>query len=184
MDRTAEQVDHVLAEPGSASSREKEVNLEEFLSILRRRKWLIAGTIALITGLMALYVFNATPRYTANLKLVFDPAKQKVISFDTAISGQLQDEATLLSEIEVLESRNLALRVIDKLGLNKDPEFNAQLVPPGRVTEWLVALFPAPEAYYYPEPPPPITVANEEDSTQSTGAANPPVPGAGLLNGG
>lgn len=48
MDRTAEQLDHVLAGLGSACSRKEEVNLAKLLRILRRRKWLIEGTIELL----------------------------------------------------------------------------------------------------------------------------------------
>ena len=142
MDQTADQVGRIWSEPGPASSRWEEVDLKEFLSILRRRKWLIAGTTALITGLTALYVFTTTPRYTATLQLVFDPTEQQVINFDAAISGQPQDEATLLSEIEVLKSRDVALRVINKLGLDKDPEFNEGLIPPGPVAQWLARIPP------------------------------------------
>jgi len=79
----------------------------------------------------------ATPRYTANLQLVFDSQEQNVINFDAAISGQPQDEASLLSEIEVIKSRALAGRMIDRLGLIEDPEFNDELAAPGLLARLL-----------------------------------------------
>ena len=36
---------------------------------------------------------------------------------------------TVQSEVQVIQSRNLAAKTIAKLGLDKDPEFNAALRP-------------------------------------------------------
>lgn len=121
----------------SAGSRWEELDLKEFLSILYRRKWLIFGTILILTGLAAAYAFLVTPRYTASLQLVFDAKEQNVLNFEAAVSGQPQDEAQLLSEIEVIKSRALAGRMIDKLGLINDPEFNDELQGPS----WLGGIF-------------------------------------------
>lgn len=140
-------MDHTLKEPGplhrdehAGSSRWEDLDLKEFLSVLSRRKWLIAGVICVITGLSLLFSFSATPLYTANLQLVFDAKEQSVLNFDAALSGQPQDEAALLSEIEVIQSRALAGRVIDKLGLLSDPEFNGELAPPNFFARWLPEL--------------------------------------------
>lgn len=130
MDHNAGRMKQTLREEEAAGSRWKELDLKEFLSVLFRRKWLVLGTIVIITGLAALFSFIATPRYTANLQLVFDAQEQSVIDFGAAFSALPQDEATVLSEIEVIKSRALAGRVIDKLGLLKDPEFNDNLTPP------------------------------------------------------
>ena len=124
MDHNADRIERVSWEG-------KRLDLKEFLSILFRRKWLMLGTVLIITGSAAVFAFTATPRYTATLHLVFDAKEQKsVINFDAAISGQPQDEASLLNEIEVIKSRALAGRMIDKLGLINDPEFNNELAPP------------------------------------------------------
>jgi succinoglycan biosynthesis transport protein ExoP len=145
MDHSADQLERLSREKEPESSRWEELDLKEFLSILYRRKWLIVGTVIIITGLAALFAFTATPEYTANLQLVFDATEQKVINFDAAMSGQPQDEAALLSEIEVIQSRALAGRVIDKLGLENDPEFNTDLAPSGFLGRFLSGGEPAAE---------------------------------------
>ena len=130
MDQNTRRSELVLREEEPAGSRWEALDPREFLSILSRRRWVVLGTVVIITGLAALFAFFWTPQYTANLQLVFDAQQQSVIDFGAAISGQPQDEAALLSEIEVIKSRALAGRVIDKLGLLNDPEFNANLAPP------------------------------------------------------
>lgn len=134
MDST-ERAERVSPAQEPSGSRWEELDLKEFLGILFRRKWFIISVVVIITGLAALFAFTATPRYTANLQLVFDAKEQSVINFDAAISGQPQDEATLLSEIEVIRSRALAGRMVDNLDLINDPEFNKELAPPGMFTK-------------------------------------------------
>lgn len=126
----------MLREEEPGGSRWEALDLKEFLSILSRRRWVVLGTLVIITALAALFAFICTPRYTANLQLVFDAKEQSVTDFGAAMSGQPQDEAALLSEIEVMKSRALAGRVIDKLGLLNDPEFNASLAPPSIFTNF------------------------------------------------
>jgi len=139
MDLSSEHMERMPRDRDPEASRWEDLDLKEFLSILYRRKWLIAGTILIITGLAALFAFTATPKYTANLQLVFDAKEQSVLNFEAALSGQPQDEAALLSEIEVIQSRALAGRVIDKLGLINDPEFNSELAPPGFLDRFVLA---------------------------------------------
>jgi capsular exopolysaccharide synthesis family protein len=140
-------VDHALKEKNSlhrdddpGRSRWEDLDLQEFISVLLRRKWVIVGAVFGITGLAALFAFTATPLYTATLQFVFDAKEQNVLNFDAAMSGQPQDEAALLSEIEVIQSRALAGRVIDKLGLLSDREFNKELAPPSILARWLPEL--------------------------------------------
>lgn len=130
MDHSLKETASLQRDEDSGGSRWDDLDLKEFLGIVSRRKWLIAGVIFIITGLAVLFSFSATPLYTANLQLVFDAEEQNVLNFQAALSGQPQDEAALLSEIEVIQSRALTGRVIDRLDLLSDPEFNGELAPP------------------------------------------------------
>ena len=107
--------------------------LRETLRALWRRKGLIAAVVALLTGLAVLYVQMATPRYTAELQVVFENKTGPLFDYQAAVKGAPQDEASILTEIEVMRSRKLAERVIKDLQLDQDPEFNAKLRPAGPV---------------------------------------------------
>ena len=130
MDHNLKDTNSLQRDDDPGRSRWDDLDLQELLSVLWRRKWLIAAAVFTITGLAALFAVTATPLYTANLQLVFDAKEQSVLNFEAALSGQPQDEAALLSEIEVIQSRALTGRVVDKLGLMSDREFNTELNPP------------------------------------------------------
>lgn len=97
--------------------------LHDLLQVLRRRKWLLLALVALVTGLAALFAFTQPPRYTATLQILFESRVGPVFDFESAVRGVPQDEAAILSEIQVLRSRVLAERVIDKLQLDSNPLF-------------------------------------------------------------
>lgn len=108
----------------------EEMDLGGFLNVLLRRKFIIIGTVIIITGLASIFAFTWPPQYTSKLHVVFDAKEQSAIDIGTAANEQPQDEATLLSEIEVMMSRSLAGSMVDKLGLINDPEFNDDLTSP------------------------------------------------------
>jgi len=101
--------------------------LGEMFKMLRRRRGIILGTIAIVTLAAVLLVFTLTPRYTAETALLLDTRKTNVIDLQAVMSGPQAEAAALRSEIDVLRSRQLAGKVIDKLGLMGDPNFNDEL---------------------------------------------------------
>src|SRR5262245_2647376 len=76
------------------------------------------------------FAFSATPRYTAESRVIID-------KFDTAFSrGDHTDdrardisEQLVTSQVEVLRSRDIAKRVVDALDLVDNPEFSGRGVP-------------------------------------------------------
>jgi polysaccharide biosynthesis transport protein len=117
------------------------VDLRDVLSGLWRRKRTLAIT-TLVAGLAgAAFAFSATPRYTAEARVIVD-------KFDTAFSrsDRADDNARDISEqlvtsqVEVLRSRDIAKRVVDTLHLADTPEFSGRGVPVPLVTRFLAAL--------------------------------------------
>lgn len=127
-----------------------EIDLRETLRILGRRKWVIVATAVVLTALTAGALFLITPRYTASVEIAFDPKPTSMIDFSAAFTGAPQDEAALLSELEIIGSRRLAKRVIDKLDLYRDPEFNSTLREKSGVKVFLAGL----AKKWLPEQPP------------------------------
>jgi succinoglycan biosynthesis transport protein ExoP len=99
----------------------------EMFAIIRRRRGIIFGTIGLITLLAVVVLFLLTPKYTSDTLLLLDPRKTNVIDMEAVVSGLQPEAAAVRSEVDVLRSRQLAGRVIEKLGLIGDPEFNDEL---------------------------------------------------------
>jgi uncharacterized protein involved in exopolysaccharide biosynthesis len=114
-------------------------DLGEMFRMLRRRRGIILGSIAAVTLAAILVVFTLTPRYTAETALLLDTRKTQIIDMQAVMSSIQTEAAALRSEIDVLRSRELAGKVIDKLGLMGDPNFNEELKEP----TGLAALIPA-----------------------------------------
>jgi len=101
------------------------------VGILWRRRWLI-GLFALIgTALAVFAAMRMTPLYTGEALVMLENRRTEVIDFEAVLSGITPDLAAMQGEVAILQSSAFAEKVVDKLGLVNDPEFNADLRPPG-----------------------------------------------------
>lgn len=106
----------------------------ELLNVLRRRRRVVLGSIAIITAIAAAVVLQITPRYTAESSVVLDTRKTDVVNFQAVLSGLPADDAVVRSELEVLRSPAIAEQVVKKLQLTSVPEFNPRLQPPSMIS--------------------------------------------------
>ncbi|MCH8347104.1 MAG: tetratricopeptide repeat protein [Proteobacteria bacterium] len=108
---------------------EDEISLEAIFRTFKRRRGILFATIFLLMGLTALVVFQLPKEYTADVLLEIEPRTNKVIDPLAILSGLPMDTETILTEIEIIRSRALHQRVVEKLNLTRDPEFNSSLTP-------------------------------------------------------
>lgn len=119
------------------------IDLREVYQVIRRRKGIIIGCMALVTALTTAAVFQITPRYTAESIVMLDTRKNQVADIQTVLSGLNADSAAVRSEIEVLKSPTLAEKVAKKLNLANDSVFSpreparAPLLVRWGVADWL-----------------------------------------------
>lgn len=98
-------------------------NLDRVLSAVRRR-WKIPALTALALGLLAAASASMMPnRYDAAAVVQIDPRKKTISNLETVVSELKADAATVESEVEIIRSRSIALKVIDILKLRDDAEF-------------------------------------------------------------
>jgi polysaccharide biosynthesis transport protein len=97
-------------------------------AVLRRWKLIAAVTLSVLFATYGVVKLIVPSRYKSTVEiLVFDPQQQidatvqKPISpFVDAVSGD-----AILTEINILKSKSVALRVVSELGLDTDPEFQS-----------------------------------------------------------
>lgn len=101
-----------------------------------RHKFLLVGIVSLITGLSAFAAFQIQPRYTAVARVLLNPAAEGGVPDErgqsavrSVLAGSGADRAALFSEIEVMQSDRLLDKVVERLTLETDPEFNPVLQP-------------------------------------------------------
>src|SRR5258708_9007451 len=114
-----------------ARTMEAPNELWEWLRLLNRRKALIVGSGLVAVVLMALVIAQATPLYKAASRIMLDTRTFKVVSTEAALSGvDTLNIGAIQSELEVIQSEFLVGRVVDRLGLASNPDFNGTK-PPG-----------------------------------------------------
>lgn len=105
-----------------------EIDLSQIFNTLWRGKWWIALTtiIAVIIGGYKAYV-TAVPFYTANSYVVLETRQESITNIEGVLSGVSGSHVGVLTEIEVLQSRELIRKLVERLDLLQDPEFNYNL---------------------------------------------------------
>ena len=106
------------------------VDVREVFRKVWRHKWLLTSITLIGTFIAALVIVQMAPRYTATATVMEDPRENQAVNLEAVLSGLPADQETIESEIQVLRSRGLAERVVKKLKLFEDPEFNGRLKPP------------------------------------------------------
>ncbi|MEO6609830.1 MAG: GumC family protein [Aestuariivirga sp.] len=119
------------------------VSLGDVLKGIMRRKLFIAVTtlLGVLAGVAVLYVFK--PAYQSEAQVIIENLQtpfEKANSLQTDGRTDPIDKTVVLSQVSVLSSADVASRVVEKLDLTKNPEFNTLLQTPGMGKRILVAL--------------------------------------------
>ena len=112
-----------------AQSLEPFFDLTHILKLLRVRWPIVFGTALIVTALTALSVYRLTPVYTASALVILDTQQNQMVNSAALAARNEQVEyyyapSLIENQVQILHSRVLAGRVIDKLQLDKDSKFN------------------------------------------------------------
>ncbi len=106
-----------------------ENQLRAFLDFLAARRLLILAVAAAVMALGTYYYMRQTPLYTSEAVVILDSRGRDLVNYapDTSTNKAPDVYSTLAIEdqLEIIGSRDLARKVIDKLGLWNDPDFAA-----------------------------------------------------------
>jgi len=106
------------------------IDLREVLSMLRRRIGVIIGCAAIVMSLAALYIYQLTPRYTAQATLMLEQQKLQLLDIKSVLSGDGNSYLLMATQVELITSPRIAERVATALHLENEPEFNPTLRQP------------------------------------------------------
>ncbi|MBT5048828.1 MAG: polysaccharide biosynthesis tyrosine autokinase [Rhodospirillaceae bacterium] len=99
------------------------------LAALWRRKIMIGGLMVVGLCLAFLYVSQLTPLYSASSTLLLETPKTKITNIEGFTQTAPVDYFTIETKAAVIESRDIAGKVVDRLDLYEDPLFNLDLAP-------------------------------------------------------
>lgn len=112
----------------SSAPEEDAIDLGALLATLWRKKLVIVLTTltALLIGGIYAYLL-ATPLYRASAVVMLNNREEQVVDLGSVVGGLGSDSTVVNTEVEILKSRVLLGKVVDKLSLTQDPEFNPAL---------------------------------------------------------
>ena len=101
-----------------------DIDLRELARTLLRRKWLIVMTAVVPAALVAGALQFLEPRFTAESLVVMNTRQPQVLDLEAVVPAVEPNAQIVGSEVDVVSSPAIIGKVIDRLGLAHDPEFN------------------------------------------------------------
>lgn len=103
-----------------------------------RRKWAVIAMVLAVTMIAGLYAMSLTPIYRAASSLLIDDKSAKVLSIEQIYGVEGGGAEYMQTQIELLQSRALAERVVRKLSLAEHPLFDPrQQAEPSKLSQLL-----------------------------------------------
>ena len=98
-------------------------SMHDYLRVLAKRRWTVLGVFLVVLALAALRVFTTTPIYEATIQILIERHPPKVLDTPTQPNYDYYGEEFYQTQYKLLESRALAKKVADKLGLRNRPPY-------------------------------------------------------------
>lgn len=102
----------------------EEIHLRDYIRILAKRKWLIISSFIVIFASTALFTFTMEPVFEASAKIVIEKENPNVVSIQEVLALDANDSDYSQTQFEILQSRTVARKVIERLDLANTEEFN------------------------------------------------------------
>lgn len=113
------------------------VDLEAVFRVVMRQWKVVALCVFAALFVALVYVFTAVPLYTSNIAVLIDKGNGEIVERLSPMGGVVDDETSVLSQVEVLTSDTIALAVVDRLNLGSNREFlSASGLPLRTLSYW------------------------------------------------
>jgi len=105
------------------------IDLRQYLRVLLKRKWLILIVFSLVVGATTLWARSQPKVFAAQISLIIDSKEPRFLDNqiqdvnNDSTSAYWANKEYLETQSKIITSRAVSQRVVEKLGLNNDPEF-------------------------------------------------------------
>lgn len=113
--------------PAPVQASEDPLDVQRYIAMFRRRLRLFVGVVLFVFLSILVFTLLQTPLYTSTASVVIESRKENVVASQEVLSDLGADSGVIDTEVEVLRSRELTEKVVQKLKLDQDPEFNPTL---------------------------------------------------------
>jgi len=109
---------------GVDPNAENEVHLLDYWRAIRKRLWLVAGIVALVTMLSVVYVARKPDLYEAQARVQVDlEENSNPVNSQRPLYGPADDPIYFNTQLQILVSPGLMRRVVRTLDLEHNPDF-------------------------------------------------------------
>jgi polysaccharide biosynthesis transport protein len=106
------------------ANNDSDFDLMYYYRLMLRNLWKIILFSLFIGGFSALYALSLTPVYVATSTLLIEGQQPNVLSFQDVYKVDTHNREYLGTQLEILKSRALATRVVDRMQLTKHSVFD------------------------------------------------------------
>jgi polysaccharide biosynthesis transport protein len=99
------------------------LNLRHYWHVVLERRWLVITAFFTILLLTAIYLFRATPIYSAVVRIQIDRESANPLNVKDTLSLETREQDYLQTQYKNLQSRSLVQSVINTVKLDKDPRY-------------------------------------------------------------
>lgn len=113
---------------------EEEINLRDYLHIIRKRRWLIITILFVVVISVTILTFRQTPVYEATTRILIEKETPNILTFKEVLELGTADTDYYQTQYKILKSRTLAKQVLEKLGImqqamQQEPETEKFSIP-------------------------------------------------------
>ena len=106
-----------------AEESEPEIDIMEYVRLVWAKKWLVLGVLLSVVVFSTAWSLTRTKLYRASTKITLTPTPQLSNNqYDSAMNWWQMDRI-IADQVQILKTRALAQRVVDRLGLASHPAF-------------------------------------------------------------
>lgn len=108
-------------------SEESKLALLDHWRSIKKRKWPVLGLATALAALGAAVAFSMTPVYRSTATVLIEPGKPKFLSMEDMLGGAMQTKEHYQTQVEILKSREVALRTVSTMKLWTTPELDPRI---------------------------------------------------------
>jgi uncharacterized protein involved in exopolysaccharide biosynthesis/Mrp family chromosome partitioning ATPase len=106
--------------PQKQISRIEQIHLSDYLAIIKKRKWVVIIFSLVLVGLITTFSLISTPIYQATAQIIIESQLYPVTNVEETINRDTREQDFYQTQYNLLQSRSLALKVIEDLQLWKN----------------------------------------------------------------
>ena len=110
-----------VQKPFHTWQEKEEINLHDYLDVIIRRKWLIITFLMLVFLSTLIFTLISTKIYKATAVVEVNQASPQVTKFEEVLGSEVKAREFYETQVELIGSKTLIRRIIDKLNLIEHP---------------------------------------------------------------